>query len=189
LSIAKCLSVSKTHRLGSSPTGLQTLEPKLSPPLTKVETFRCMRLQKSTPTPTPISFTKYPPSLPKNSNFGACSERENKISAGADVVSCSRVCARLTLRSAHQITQAEIFPRTFLGGGKQKIDYRKAGIHQICFHPKSYFFCDLKPHAKFQKPTITNSRRKVSVAEERREKNSVNSEQRAQAAPTRRNNA
>jgi hypothetical protein len=28
-------------------------------------------------------------------------------------------------------------------------------------HPKSYFFCDLKTHAKFRNPTITPSGRKV----------------------------
>ena len=37
------------------------------------------------------------------------------------------------------------------------------------FHPKCYFLCDLKPHAKFQKPTITPSGRKE------REQNGVNS--------------
>ena len=30
------------------------------------------------------------------------------------------------------------------------------------FHPKSYFFCELKPHAKFQNPTISPSGRKVT---------------------------
>ena len=39
-------------------------------------------------------------------------------------------------------------------------------------HHKSYFFCE---HAKFQNLTIIPSRRKVSVAEQRREKNAVNS--------------
>ena len=33
---------------------------------------------------------------------------------------------------------------------------------------KSNFLCDLKPHSKFQKPTITPSGRKVSEAEERK---------------------
>ena len=28
-------------------------------------------------------------------------------------------------------------------------------------HPKSYFLCDSKPHAKFQNPTITPSDRKI----------------------------
>ena len=41
--------------------------------------------------------------------------------------------------------------------------------------PPLIFFCDLKPHAKFQNPTITPSGRKVSVGEEEREKNAVNS--------------
>ena len=40
--------------------------------------------------------------------------------------------------------------------------------------PKSYFFCDLKPHTKFLNRTITTSGRKVSVGE-REEKNAVNS--------------
>ena len=35
-------------------------------------------------------------------------------------------------------------------------------------HPKSYFFGNLKPHAKFQNHTITPSGRKVSKAEERK---------------------
>ena len=47
------------------------------------------------------------------------------------------------------------------------------------FHPKSYYFCELKPHAKFQNPTITPSGKKVTQAErekrEEREKNAVNS--------------
>ena len=34
-------------------------------------------------------------------------------------------------------------------------------------HPKSYLLCDLKRHAKFRKPMITSSGRKVSVAERR----------------------
>ena len=37
------------------------------------------------------------------------------------------------------------------------------------FHPKSYFLCDLKPHAKFKNPTITPSGRKVSEAEREKE--------------------
>jgi hypothetical protein len=36
--------------------------------------------------------------------------------------------------------------------------------------PKSYSFCDLKPHAKFQIPTLTPSGRKVMAAEEERKK-------------------
>ena len=45
------------------------------------------------------------------------------------------------------------------------------------FYSKSYFFCDFKPHAKFWNPTITPSRRKGSVGEEKeeKEKNAVNS--------------
>ena len=43
------------------------------------------------------------------------------------------------------------------------------------FHPKSYFFCDLKPHEKFQNPTITPSVKKVTQAERRRRKNAINS--------------
>jgi hypothetical protein len=47
--------------------------------------------------------------------------------------------------------------------------------------PQILFFCNLKPHAKFQKPTVTPSGRKVTEAEERkrkkdkREKNALNS--------------
>ena len=42
------------------------------------------------------------------------------------------------------------------------------GVPRICFHPKSYFFCELKPHTKFQNPTITPSGRKVTGAERKR---------------------
>ena len=42
----------------------------------------------------------------------------------------------------------------------------------IFFYPKSYFFCDLKPHAKFHNPTI-----------QEREKNAVNSSVTAHAKP------
>jgi hypothetical protein len=31
------------------------------------------------------------------------------------------------------------------------------GVPQFFFYPKSYIFCDLKPHAKFRNPTITPS--------------------------------
>ena len=39
----------------------------------------------------------------------------------------------------------------------------------IFFYPKSYFLCDLKPHAKFRNPTMTPSGRKVArrIEEER----------------------
>ena len=43
------------------------------------------------------------------------------------------------------------------------------GLPEILFNPKSYFFCDLKPHAKFQNPIITPSRRKVTQAEREKE--------------------
>ena len=43
------------------------------------------------------------------------------------------------------------------------------------FYPKSYFFGDLKPHAKFWNPMITPSWRKVSVGEREKRKNAVNS--------------
>ena len=63
------------------------------------------------------------------------------------------------------------------------------GVPQISFHPKSYFFDDLKPHAKFQNPTITPSGRKVTWVKERKRNNAVNSghlvpRQRTQAART-----
>ena len=51
---------------------------------------------------------------------------------------------------------------------------RGAGGVPKC-HPKSYFFYDLKPHAKFHNPTITPSGRKVTRRrEERREKREKN---------------
>ena len=37
-------------------------------------------------------------------------------------------------------------------------------------NPK-FYFCELKPHAKFQNPAITPSGRKVTQAEERKRKN------------------
>ena len=42
------------------------------------------------------------------------------------------------------------------------------------FYPKSYFSCDLKPHAKFQNPTITPSGRKVTRRKEREKRNKPN---------------
>ena len=51
-------------------------------------------------------------------------------------------------------------------------------VPQILFHPKSYLFCELKPHAKFQKPMIIPSGRKVTQGERRkkkRRKNAINS--------------
>ena len=47
------------------------------------------------------------------------------------------------------------------------------GVSQICFTP-ILFFCDLKPHAKFQNHTVTPSGRKVTRSE-KREKNAINS--------------
>jgi hypothetical protein len=38
------------------------------------------------------------------------------------------------------------------------------------FYPKSYFFCDLKPHAKFWNHTITPSGRKICGGEKKKEK-------------------
>jgi hypothetical protein len=51
---------------------------------------------------------------------------------------------------------------------KQKISFFKIVwiILLFSFNLKSYF-CELKPHAKFQYPTIIPSGRKVSEAEER----------------------
>ena len=50
---------------------------------------------------------------------------------------------------------------------------RAVGVPWIFFHPKSYFFCELKPHAKFRNPTITPSGRKVTRRREEREKNNA----------------
>ena len=47
--------------------------------------------------------------------------------------------------------------------------YKKTKKLTPLFHPKSYFFCELKSHTKFWNPTITPSRRKVSRRKERRE--------------------
>ena len=44
------------------------------------------------------------------------------------------------------------------------------GSPRFLFTPNLIFLCDLKPHAKFQNPTITPSGRKVSEAERRRKK-------------------
>ena len=38
------------------------------------------------------------------------------------------------------------------------------------FPPQILFFCDLRPHAKFQNPTITPSGRKVMAGERKRER-------------------
>jgi hypothetical protein len=42
------------------------------------------------------------------------------------------------------------------------------GVPRICFYPKSYFFCDLKPHAKFQNSMITPFGRTVTGAERKK---------------------
>jgi hypothetical protein len=39
------------------------------------------------------------------------------------------------------------------------------GVPRISFNQKSFFFCELKPHAKFQNPTIAPSGRKVCGTE------------------------
>jgi hypothetical protein len=41
-------------------------------------------------------------------------------------------------------------------------------VPHIFFHPKSYFFSELKPHAKFQNPTINPFGRKVTRRKERK---------------------
>ena len=53
-------------------------------------------------------------------------------------------------------------------------DRGAGGVPPIFFYPKSYFFCDLKPHAKFRNPTITPSGRKETAGEIERI-NAVNS--------------
>jgi hypothetical protein len=50
-----------------------------------------------------------------------------------------------------------------------KIDIGGRGVPHILFQPESYFFCELKPHATFQNPTITPSLRKVTRRREERE--------------------
>ena len=56
---------------------------------------------------------------------------------------------------------------------KKKRDPRGAGgVPQICFHPKSYIVCDLRPHQKFQKPTISPYGRKVTTGEREERKTS-----------------
>jgi hypothetical protein len=42
-------------------------------------------------------------------------------------------------------------------------------------HGNLIFFCDLKPDAKFQSPTITPSGRKVTGAEREKKKHAINS--------------
>ena len=84
-------------------------------------------------------------------------------------------------------TLEEIFLRKCLGGGGQqiwrfsalfvffrkkpkKLTTRGAWGSPNCRYPKSYFFGDLKPHAKFGNPTITPSGRKVTTSEEKEER-------------------
>ena len=43
-------------------------------------------------------------------------------------------------------------------------------LHIFSLTPNLIFFCDLKPHAKFQNPTITPSGREVSEAERKKKK-------------------
>jgi hypothetical protein len=51
-----------------------------------------------------------------------------------------------------------------------EIFWRICLVPQIFVHPKSYFFCDLKPYAKFHNPTITPSGRKVTRQRERKKR-------------------
>ena len=44
------------------------------------------------------------------------------------------------------------------------------GGAQILFYPKFYFFCDLKPHAKFQNPRTTTSGRKVTRGKRKKQR-------------------
>jgi hypothetical protein len=71
------------------------------------------------------------------------------------------------------------FWHTCLGGGVKKIwkkvlqnqpPKRQGGSPYFCSHTESYFFCNLKAHAKFWNPMITPSGRKVMQGKERREK-------------------
>ena len=52
----------------------------------------------------------------------------------------------------------------FLCFPKKKLKKRPPNL---CY-PKSYFFCDLKPHAKFWNPTITPSGTKVTTLERKK---------------------
>jgi hypothetical protein len=65
----------------------------------------------------------------------------------------------------------------FSGKNPKKMTHLGAGggVPQICVHPISYFLCDLKPHKKFQYPTITPSGRKVTWQKREKRKNAVNS--------------
>ena len=56
----------------------------------------------------------------------------------------------------------------------KKAPPRGLGAVLIFFYPKSYFFCDLKLHAKFQNPRTTPAWRKV-CGPERKENNLKNS--------------
>ena len=47
------------------------------------------------------------------------------------------------------------------------------GDLQIFLHLKSYFVCEFKPHAKFQKHMTTPSGKKVTQAERKKEKNTI----------------
>ena len=60
---------------------------------------------------------------------------------------------------------AEIFGASVWGGGLGPPNF---------VHPKSHYFGELKPHAKFRNLTITPSGRKVTQAERRKRKNAVN---------------
>jgi hypothetical protein len=59
----------------------------------------------------------------------------------------------------------------------KKIDPPGGRVVPPILLPKILFFSDLKPHAKFQKPKITPSGRKVKEEEEERKKakNAINS--------------
>jgi hypothetical protein len=67
------------------------------------------------------------------------------------------------------------FPITFLSiSGKSKhFLFFPTTKTQFFFYRKSNFFCDLKPHAKFQNPTITPFGTKVTGAERRRRRKTL----------------
>ena len=52
-----------------------------------------------------------------------------------------------------------------------KITPEEGGVvPQICFDLKSYFFCELKPHAKFQNPRTPSMRKVTGSKGEKRER-------------------
>ena len=76
-------------------------------------------------------------------------------------------------RGVKKIEKFRRFLSLFIFSRKKnlKIDTPGARVPPFFCTPNLIFLCDLKPHAKFQNPTITPSGRKVTGSEKKERKN------------------